>query len=238
MNDLRICLWSGPRNVSTALMYSFAQRSDAIVFDEPLYGHYLRVTGASHPGRAEVLAAMDLDGERVMRRLVERPADAAVVFMKHMAHHLVGVDTGFLSRTANLLLIRDPREMLPSLTHQLPHAGLADTGLARQHRLLDALRELGQNPPVLDAGRLLANPRGVLESLCASLGIRFETTMLRWPAGPKPYDGVWAHHWYDNVHRSTGFVARRTKREAFPDRLRPLLEACRTHYDYLLQFVI
>lgn len=219
-------------------MYSFAQRSDTVVSDEPLYGHYLRVSGAAHPGRAEVLEVMDTDGDRVMRRFTAQPAVASVLFMKHMAHHLVGLDTGFLARTANVLLIRDPREMLPSLTRQLPRAGLADTGLARQHRLFDDLRAMGQAPPVLDAGRLLDNPREALASLCDRLGIAFDSAMLQWPAGAKPYDGVWSRHWYENVHRSTGFVADSSGRKAFPGHLRPLLEECRTHYDYLLSFAI
>ncbi|MGH8494877.1 MAG: sulfotransferase family protein [Gammaproteobacteria bacterium] len=235
---MRICLWSGPRNVSTALMYSFAQRPDTAVLDEPLYGHYLRISGAIHPGRADVLSTTDTDGDSVMRRLVEEPADRPVLFMKQMAHHLVGLDLGFLARTSNVLLIRDPREMLPSLTRELPHAGLADTGLARQHRLFDDLRGRGREPPVLDAGRLLANPPGVLRSLCARLGLPFDTVMLHWPPGPKPYDGVWARHWYANVHGSTGFAAPRPRSRDFPDALRPLLEECRVHYHYLLPFAI
>lgn len=235
---LQICLWSGPRNVSTALMYSFAQRSDAAVVDEPLYGHYLRVSGTRHPGRAEVLAAMDTDGDRVMRRLLTQPASAPLLFMKHMAHHLIGLDESFLAQTANVLLIRDPREMLVSLTQQLPDATLADTGLSRQQILFDELREGGQDPPVLDAARLLENPAGILNRLCDRLGIAFEAAMLSWPAGPKSYDGVWARHWYGNVHRSTGFNVRRPGPRAFPDRLRPLLEECRVYYDHLLSFAI
>ena len=125
-----ICLWSGPRNVSTALKYSFAQHDDIAVIDEPLYGHYLRVSGADHPGRNEVLATMNCDGDAVMQALCDRQASnpSPRLFMKHMAHHLVGLDLGFLANTCNIFLVRDPREMLPSLTIQLPQAKLADTG--------------------------------------------------------------------------------------------------------------
>jgi hypothetical protein len=236
--SLRICLWSGPRNVSTALMYSFAQRSDTAVVDEPLYGHYLRVSGARHPGRAEVLASMDTDGDRVMRLLIGDAPPKPVLFMKHMAHHLTQVGDGFLALTAHVLLIRDPRDMLTSLTRQLPDAKLADTGLERQCRLLAQLRSLGQAPPVIDAQRLLGDPARILATLCSRLGLAFEPAMLHWPAGPKPYDGVWARHWYDNVHRSTGFESRPRSRDALPERLLPLLTECRPHYDELFACAI
>ncbi|CAN5136955.1 branched chain amino acid aminotransferase [soil metagenome] len=235
---MRICLWSGPRNVSTALMYSFAQRADCEVADEPLYAHYLRISGADHPGREEVLEVMDDNGDRVMRGLVDGPASAPVLFMKHMAHHLVDLDLSFLQRTANILLIRDPQDMLPSLTRQLPQAQLADTGLARQHRLLDELRKIGQQPPVIDAARLVGDPKTMLAALCARLNLGFDAAMLHWPPGPRSYDGPWARHWYDNVHRSTGFAAPSSTRDPFPEHLRPLLETCRPHYDYLRDYAL
>jgi len=230
---LRINLWSGPRNVSTALMYSFAQRPDTRVVDEPLYGHYLRVSGAEHPGRNEVLAGMDADGRRVVREVILGPCDRPVVFFKQMAHHLVELDRGFLVETANVLLTRDPAEMLPSLAHQIPEPTLRDTGLAAQSELLAELRSLGQVAPVLDARELLLDPPGVLAELCRRLGIPFFTAMLSWPAGARPEDGVWAHHWYDNVHRSTGFDPYRPKTAPFPERLLPLLAECRPHYQAL-----
>ena len=120
MTVKRICLWSGPRNVSTAIMYAFARRSDTRVVDEPLYGHYLRVSGAEHPGRDEVLAAMDCDGQRVIRDVVFGPCDRSVLFLKQMARHLMEMETSFLSRTINVLLIQDPREMLPTLAKNIP----------------------------------------------------------------------------------------------------------------------
>ena len=221
-----INLWSGPRNVSTALMYSFAQRSDTRVLDEPLYGHYLRVSGAEHPAAAEVMEAMDCDGERVMRRTLSDPGDRPLRFLKQMAHHLVDLDEGFLDACVNVLLIRDPREMLPSLVRQIPQPVLRDTGLERQSRLLSDLRRRGQSPPILDARELLLAPAAVLRQLCAVLGIAFDPAMLAWPAGPRPEDGVWAPHWYHNVHRSTGFQPYRPRTEPFPESLRPLLDEC------------
>lgn len=229
-----ICLWSGPRNVSTALMYSFAQRDDVCVVDEPLYGHYLKVSGADHPGREEVLAAMNCDGNTVMEELLEVQSGSPSrrLFLKHMAHHLVGLDLGFLTETTNVLLIRDPREMLPSLTIQLPHAELADTGLRRQWNLFETLLSQGRPPAVVDSRELLLDPAGVLAALCANVGLDFDDRMLRWDAGPRPEDGVWAPHWYHAVHNSTGWSPYVAK-ERFPDHLDDLLRECKPWYDRL-----
>lgn len=227
---LRINLWSGPRNVSTALMYSFAQRSDTRVADEPLYAHYLHVSAAPHPGMDEVLSSMSSDGDEVVRDVILGPCDRPVLFMKQMAHHLVEIDRSFLTKTANILLIRDPEEMLPSLAHTLPEPTLRDTGLAMQTALFDQLRALGQDPPILDARELLLDPAGVLAQLCDQLGIPFEPAMLTWPRGPRPEDGVWAKHWYHAVHRSTGFQPYQPKQETVPPRLMPVLAECRPHY--------
>jgi len=229
-----ICLWSGPRNVSTALMYSFAQRPDIRVVDEPLYGHYLRVSEAPHPGREEVISAMDCDGDAVMRTLLDaQTADPSRrLFLKHMAHHLVDIDTAFLTNTTNILLIRDPREMLPSLTVQVPRATLDDTGLKRQWELYCQLADLGQSPAVVDSRELLLDPPGVLRSLCDHLGLSFDDRMLSWEPGPRPEDGVWAPHWYHAVHKSTGFAPYRAKPE-FPGHLDELLSVCKPWYDKL-----
>src|ERR687883_792368 len=133
---LKLSVWSGPRNVSTALMYSFRQRPDTLVVDEPLYGHYLRVTSADHPGDEEVMASMDCCGERVIMEVILGPCERPIHFFKNMAHHLADLDRGFLGRITNVLLVRDPKEMLPSLAKQLPHPTLRDTGLREQVEIL------------------------------------------------------------------------------------------------------
>ncbi len=229
-----ICLWSGPRNVSTALMYSFRELADVRVVDEPLYGHYLRVSGAPHPGRDEVIAAMNCDGGAVMRQLLDEQRDKPVprLFIKHMAHHLVELDLEFLHRTTNVLLIRDPRDMLPSLTVQLPGANLDDTGLKRQWELFAALEDAGRPPVVLDSRELLTDPGTVLEALCAAIDVPYSRAMLEWRPGARPEDGVWAPHWYHAVHRSSGFQAYEAKRE-FPRRLLGLLALCKPWYERL-----
>ena len=235
---VRVNLWSGPRNVSTALMYSFGQRNDARIIDEPLYGHYLRVSGADHPGRDEVMSTMDTDGDRVMEKLLDRQHDRPILFMKQMAHHLVGLDFSFLNKTINVLLIRNPVEMLPSLTIQLPDADIADTGLVTQCDLLERLENLGQQPLILDSRELLRNPGAVLASLCERVDIPFDQDMLSWPRGARPEDGVWARHWYHNVHESTGFAPYRPKTEPFPAGLEPLLKKCRPYYQRLYAFAL
>ena len=234
-----ICLFSGPRNISTALMYSFAQRGDMRVIDEPLYGHYLRITGAPHPGRETVISSMNCDGDSVMRELMALAIASTPVhlFMKHMTHHLVDLDLSFLTATRNVFLIRDPRDMLPSLTVQLPQARLADTGLERQWQLYTELVACGQRPAILDARELLTDPNSVLRQLCTRLGLEFSTAMLSWEAGSRPEDGVWAPYWYHSVHASTGF-GRYTPKTDFPAHLESLLADCEPWYEKLFAHAI
>jgi hypothetical protein len=219
-------------------MYSFAQRSDTRVVDEPLYGHYLRVTGAPHPGADEVMAHMRVDAGEVIREVILGPSDRPVLFMKQMAHHLVELDRSFLAQTVNVLLIRDPVQMLPSLAKNLAEPTLRDTGLALQTELFEQLRQMGQEPPILDAKQILLNPRRVLSELCARLDLPFEESMLRWQAGARPEDGIWAKHWYHAVHHSTGFQPYSEKSERVPTYLEPLLAECLPHYQQLAQHVI
>ena len=228
---MRIHLWSGPRNVSTALMYSFRSRSDMTVVDEPLSGHYLRVTGVTHPADQEVMDAMECDATRVIASvLIGNEYATDHVFFKHMAHHLVDVDRSFMADATNVILTRDPTDMLPSLAVQLPEPTLWATSLPAQVEILDML---GPDPLVLDAALLLKDPASVLGQLCARLGLAWDPAMLEWKPGPKPEDGVWAPHWYHRVHESTGFAAYRQWSGPFPDRLRPLLEEARPLYERL-----
>lgn len=220
-------------------MYSFAQRSDTRVVDEPLYGHFLRVTGTIHPGRDEVLANVNCDGDDVMRQLLAEAQGRGgeILFMKQMAHHLVDVDQSFMAQTRNIFLVRDPRQMLPSLTIQLPHAGLADTGLKAQWLLYRELADAGQEALILDSRELLLAPGSVMSQLCLHLDIPYTDKMLRWPAGPRPEDGIWARHWYHAVHQSSGF-SRYVEKHEFPEHLEALLDECRPWYDKLYEHAI
>lgn len=236
---IRVNCWSGPRNVSTALMRSFAQRSDTRAFDEPLYGHYLFTTRAPHPGLEELIEILETDSGKVIRDLILGPCDRDVMFFKQMVHHLTpDVDLGFLNRCVNVLLIRDPAEVIASLVNQLPEPTMRDVGLERQVQLFRDLRARGQDPPVVDARQLLLDPEPVLRELCRTVGIPWDPAMLSWPPGPQPEDGVWAKYWYDNVHSSTGFQPYRERSRQVPDHCRELLERCRSHYNELIPHAI
>ncbi len=220
-------------------MYSFAQSPEVRVVDEPLYGHYLRVSGALHPGGQQVMDSMDCDGNQVIRELMQRQATdpSQVLFIKHMAHHLVDLDLGFLQSARSIFLIRDPREMLPSLTVQLPNATLTDTGLKRQWDLYSDLINAGQTPVILDSRELLLDPDTIIARLCDELDLEFKSEMLNWKAGARKEDGIWAPHWYHAVHKSTGFAPYQAKSD-FPDALQSLLDECNPFYEKLFEHAL
>jgi hypothetical protein len=231
-----ISLWSGPRNVSTALMYSFAQRQDTRVVDEPLYAYYLLKSDAIHPGREEVIASMSHDPEEIWNSL--QHTTSPVMFIKNMAHHAIDLPAEWYYLPEPVLLIRDPRQMLPSLKKQIPDPILRDTGLADQQELLHRFLELGKKPVVIDSRQLLLKPEMVLKRLCEKLGIHYEPTMLNWKAGALDEDGIWAKYWYHRVHKSTGFEPYKEKTDPFPDELKELLDICQPIYDELLTYAI
>ena len=235
---LRINCWSGPRNISTSFMYAFRQRSDTTVFDEPIYAHYLRVTGREHPGRDEVLTSQDPDGEAVVRDLILGEHPTPVVFFKQMAQHVVQLDRAFLGRCRNLLLIRDPERVITSFAKNVPDVNVADTGLPIQVELLESILADGGDPIVIDSTALLAAPEAVLRTLCGRLGLAFDPGMLSWPAGPKPEDGVWAEHWYASTHRSTGFESGHPSTEPAPEHLRGVVAEARPLYERLSEFAL
>jgi hypothetical protein len=233
---IRIAMWSGPRNISTAMLRSFGSRPDTAISDEPLYAHYLKVTGVDHPGRDEVIAAHESDWRRVARELTGPvPGGRAIWYQKHMAHHLLPmVGRGWLDELTHAFLIREPDEMVASLLKTFPGAGLADTGLEQQCEIFDRIAErLGRAPPVVLASDVLKDPRAQLEALCAALGIPFLAEMLAWPAGKRASDGVWAPHWYAAVEASTGFEPYRRRHVELDDAAARLVEECRPYYDKL-----
>ncbi len=237
-NPLRIHMWSGPRNISTATMYAFRERSDTLVVDEPLYASYLAATSADHPIAAEVIASQEQDPQKVIARQFRGPAAKPVVFFKQMTHHLLDLDRSFLREGRHFLLIRDPHSMLPSLGRVLTTPRLEDTGLALHLDLYQTLEGMGQEPAVVDSKLLQNQPEAVLCLLCRHLNIPFEPTMLSWPAGPKPEDGVWASHWYAAAHKTTGFNPWVAPAEPFPDHLNDLLQECLPYYTALRQVAL
>lgn len=230
---VRIAMWSGPRTLSTALMYSFGSRADTVVVDEPLYGYFLAATGIAHPGRDEIIASMPTNWRDVLAQLTSGPlpAGTAIYYGKHMTHHLLPeIDRNSLAGLRHAFLIRDPRRLLASYAKVRRAPTLEDLGLPQQAEIFRAF-----GGPVIDAADLAARPRPVLEALCDALGISFDPAMLSWPAGPKPYDGVWGTYWYDRVWASTGFTARRAEDSppGLPTSLKPLAVRCQRFYDEL-----
>ncbi|MEX2233716.1 MAG: sulfotransferase family protein [Cyclobacteriaceae bacterium] len=228
-------LISGPRNVSTALMYSFAQRPDTHVLDEPFYAVYLAKTGVNHPGAQAVLDALPQDEKRVRQHIASRSLKP-VLFVKNMAHHMEVLDDPFIADAKNIFLIRDPRQILASYSAVISHPVMRDLGIAYQYELFRLLRQRGVNPIVMDSGYLLKDPVLVLTDLCTVCHLKFEQRMAHWPQGPKPYDGVWAPHWYANVHRSTGFEKQPTRSQPLPAHLNTLYSEARSFYEKLLPF--
>ncbi|MFN2329115.1 MAG: HAD family hydrolase [Chromatocurvus sp.] len=206
----RIAMWSGPRNISTAMMRSFENRPDTCVVDEPFYGYYLSRTGIDHPGREDIIAGMDCDWRRVAQSLtVETPDPAAeVYYQKHMTKHMLPeMDFSFMDRFTNCFLIREPRRMIASFVKIVPEFDMDELGFSQQIMLFRRVRDrLGEAPPVIDSALTLQNPESVLRQLCERIHIPFRDEMLHWPAGPRASDGVWAPHWYASVEASTGFA--------------------------------
>jgi hypothetical protein len=235
-DGVRVAGWSGPRNISTALMRSWGSRPDTVVCDEPLYAHYLASTGIAHPMAAEVIDAHDTDWQRVVAWLTGPvPEGRAIFYQKHMAQHLLAhIPMDWIAGLRNFLLIRDPAEVLASFSQVYAEPSATDTGLPQQARLFDWLCEqLGEPPPVVDARDVLIDPRGVLTSLCSRLGVPFDEAMLSWPPGPRPTDGVWAPAWYGSVLESTGFLPYRPRRRQLESALQRVADECRPLYERL-----
>ena len=232
----RIAMWSGPRNISTAMMRAWENRPDTFVTDEPLYAHYLKETGAPHPDADEVIAAGETDWRKVVAFLTGPiPEGKSVWFQKQMSHHLLPhIELEWVERLTNGFLIREPREMLASLIAVTPQPKLSDTGLPQQVKLFEWLRKrTGKTPPVVDARDVLENPADLLTKLCAAVGVEFTDAMLSWPPGTRKTDGVWAKHWYAIVEQTTGFGRYQPKAKPVPAAFSGLLEECETLYQKL-----
>lgn len=229
----RIAMWSGPRNLSTALLYSFAARGDCAVWDEPFYAAYLRATGIAHPMAAEIIAANEADPARVAAACIGPvPQGQSLLYQKHMTLHMIpGFDRSFMRACDNVFLIRHPARVVASYARKRENPTLADIGFVQQAALFDEVaQQLGHAPLVIDSADILANPQGALSSLCAALDIPFTARMLHWPAGPRPYDGTWAPHWYSAVHQSTGFGAAEGELPVLTGAAAELAEQALPHY--------
>jgi Sulfotransferase domain len=236
----RVAMWSGPRNISTAMMRSFGARADTAVIDEPFYAAYLAGTGALHPMRAEVLASQPNDWREVVSGLVGRvPGDKPIFYQKHMTHHMLdNFGREWLGSVRSAFLIRDPAAVLASYILKRGEASLTDIGILQQRKLFEAVAERqGEAPPVIEGADVLADPARMLQQLCAALGIAYTSTMLSWAPGRRPSDGVWAPAWYESVERSTGFsksVDRQTGE--LPESLQRIADQARPHYEFLAAY--
>jgi hypothetical protein len=235
---IRIAMWSGPRNLSTAMMRSFSSRADTFVSDEPFYGCFLKDTGAGHPMREEVIAAMDCDWHGVTAALRGPVPDGSPIwYQKHMWHHMTGpVGHADFDGFTHAFLIREPERMIASYLRKRETADFDGFGMDRQAEFFEREADrLGHAPPVVDANDVLANPQAVLSKLCAALGIGWNPAMLRWAPGRRETDGPWAPHWYAAVEASTGFGPPERDAVDLPDDARRVADQCRPYYERLAE---
>lgn len=234
-------MWSGPRNISTAMMRAWGNRPDTFVIDEPFYAFYLGATGKKHPGVDEIIATGETDWRKVVEqcgRRLSAPTGKKIFYQKQMTHHLLPeIDLEWLAGMTNCFLIRDPREVILSYMKKQSDPTLEDLGFVQQADIFNWVRARTRSiPPVIDAGDVLQNPERILRLLCTAVAIEFDESMLSWPPGLRETDGVWARYWYGEVAKSTSFQQYKPREEIVPDRLRELHEQCREHYGRLYEY--
>jgi hypothetical protein len=239
-DPVRIAMWSGPRNISTAMMRAWGNRPDTFVSDEPFYAHYLRVTGRQHPGAEEVIDAGETDWREVIAQMTGPvPGGKRIFYQKQMTHHLLPeIDRAWLGAVTNCFLIRDPAEVIVSYIKKNNDPTVEDIGFVQQAEIFDRVRtETGATPAVIDAGDVLENPEKILRLLCEAVGVEFTKAMLSWSPGLRETDGIWAKHWYSEVVKSTGFQKPAMhKMPAVPERLRDVYERSSECYERLYEY--
>lgn len=237
--EIRIAMWSGPRNISTAMMRSWGSRTDTAVVDEPFYAFYLERTGKRHAGAEEIIADGETDWRRVVAALTGRvPHGKRIYYQKQMTHHLLPeVERGWLGQVTNCFLIRDPAEVIASYIKKDVDPADDDLGFRQLVEIFDRVRErTGAVPPIIDARDVLENPERMLTLLCEAIGVAFDPAMLSWSKGLRETDGIWAKHWYTEVATSTAFGPYRPKNDPVPERLKEVHERCREYYERLFQY--
>ncbi|CUI01331.1 sulfotransferase-like domain-containing protein [Leisingera aquaemixtae] len=232
---MRIAMWSGPRNLSTAMMYAFGNRGDCAVVDEPFYAAYLAMTGLDHPMRSEILDSQPQDPEAVAKALLGPvPGAKPYYYQKHMTQHMIpGVPRDWMREAVNVFLIRHPARVIASYAAKRENPTLEDIGFRQQAELFDLVRSWGQTPVVVDSHDIRENSAAKLEQLCDAIGIPYSPKMLSWPKGGHKDDGVWAEHWYGAVWSSTGFAGAEGPLPDVPDALQPVLQAAMPYYEQM-----
>ena len=231
---IRIAMWSGPRNISTAMLRSWENRPDTYVCDEPLYAHYLNETGIEHPGRKEVIESGETDWKKVTNELIEKnPENRTIFYQKHMTHHLLpNIERGWMKKLKNCFLIRDPKEVILSYSKTRSEFTIEDIGILQQKEIFDYVVEMeGENPPIIDSKEVLENPKRILKALCKRLEIPFYKQMLKWPKGERDTDGIWGKHWYHNVITTSEFMRHQPKNEILDDCFEEIYEKCIPYYE-------
>jgi len=239
VQPIRIAMWSGPRNISTAMIRAWGNRADTFVVDEPFYAYYLGATGKKHPIADEVIASGETDWRKIVAQLAAPiPNGKRIFFQKQMAHHLLPeVDREWLSAVTNCFLIRDPREVIASYVKKREDPALADLGFMQQAEIFDFVRtRVTSVPPVVDARDVLENPGRMLRRLCKAVGVEFSESMLSWPPGLRETDGSWAGHWYGEVAKTTSFQPYRPSQAKMPAHLEEIYEHCRKPYERLYEY--
>jgi hypothetical protein len=231
-----LAMWSGPRNISTAMMYAFGNRTDCEAWDEPFYGFALKTQGHDHPMRDEIIATMETNWDKLVTKCTT-PSTKPLLYQKHMTHHMLpGFDRSFALKLTNAFLIRDPVRVLASYAQKWADVDLRAIGFVEQAEIFDMVsNHLGYAPPVIDADDILANPKSVLTKLCKACGISFDDAMLHWPKGPKPFDGVWAPHWYNAAWTSEGFAKPQVKDVVLSRPLAKIADEALPYYEKLKQ---
>jgi len=230
---------SGPRNMSTAIMYAFDNRKDTLGVDEPFYSYYLnRYPDVHHPGRNDILQSQSTDANTVINQLHQSAQEVDYLFIKNMAHHIDGFDLNWLHDAKHVFLIRDPQKLINSFAKVMDNPTIKDIGIKDEYLLFQQLIGRGISPVVLDSGDLLSDPSRVMSQLCKALDIEFTEEMLSWKAGSREIDGVWASYWYDNVHKTTGFEQQQTSIESMPTKYRSLLIEALPYYQSLYEYAI
>jgi hypothetical protein len=235
---VHIAMWSGPRNISTAMMRAWGNRRDTFVVDEPFYAFYLKKTGADHPGAEEVIAAAATDWREIVANVTgPTPNGARIFYQKQMTHHLLPeVSRDWLREVTNCFLIRDPAEVIASYIKKNREPTMEDVGFGQQAEIFDFVcRQTGAVPPVIDADDVLSDPGPILRLLCDAVGVEFTDAMLSWPPGRRETDGIWAKYWYAEVERSTAFAPYRERNINLPKSLEDVHDRCRECYDRLYQ---
>lgn len=238
MSTKRIQLISGPRNISTALMYAFGNRSDCSIVDEPFYAHYLHQHQLDHPGKDEIIKSQSTEIPAVLQDVIFAYCPDDILFIKNMAHHYIGLDYSIINELTNVFLIRDPRQLISSFAQVIPNPSMQDIGIKHEYELYNHSAKAGKKSIIIDAGEVLKDPEKILKQLCLHCQIPFSTNMLSWEAGPREEDGIWAKYWYKNVHQSTGFKKQEQKNRSLPKQCISLFEEAKYYYDTLFELAL